>query len=91
MLPILVKPRIANRAGGIVDGVSSRTYRPAAAVNVYNPDVTNRNDNSCNLRPPLVVYSRSNPYATKDAIIPTKHINNHTTSVVVDDVDAVAS
>jgi hypothetical protein len=43
---MLVIPSTAKRAGGIVVGVSSLTYLPAAAVTVYNKEVTKRNESS---------------------------------------------
>ena len=82
---ILVNPKIANRAGGMVVGVSPLTYRPAAAVTVYRPEVTNRKLSSWSFRPPLVVYSNSNPYATKENMIPMKHKKSQIRSCVLDD------
>jgi hypothetical protein len=80
VLPMLVNPRTANRAGGMVVGVSSRTYLPAAAVKVYSPDVTNKKLSSWSFRPPDVVYSISSPYTTKLPMIPRKHASSHSRS-----------
>ena len=66
VLPILVNPNRANRAGGIVEDVSSRTYLPAAAVMVYKRDVIKRKDISCNCLPSEVEYSSNNPYPRKE-------------------------
>lgn len=59
--PMDVRPRTAKRAGGMEVGVSCRTYRPAAAVTVYRPEVTKRKESSCSFLPPLVVNSRRRP------------------------------
>jgi hypothetical protein len=77
VLPMLVSPRTANHAGGMVLGFLAREYLPTKAMTMYRRDVTKRKLSSCSLLPPQVAYSSNRPFATKLPMIPKKHRGSH--------------